>query len=184
MVNVIVLFQKSDDAKMIKNLLVKSGFSVVGICTTGAQTMTLTEELSDGIVVCGYKYADMMYNELREMLPDYFDMLLVASKSKWEDCRDNDIVCVEMPVKVRDLIDTLTMMVESAERRKRRRKLRPKERTEEEEELIKQAKMLLIERNNMSEDEAHRYIQKTSMDTGTNIVETAQMVLDLMSRGM
>ena len=33
----------------------------------------------------------------------------------------------------------------------------------------------------MSEEEAHSYIQKSSMDTGTSIVETAQMVLSLMS---
>ena len=32
----------------------------------------------------------------------------------------------------------------------------------------------------MTEEEAHRYIQKTSMDSGTNIVETAQMILCLM----
>ena len=182
MVNVIVLFQKAEEAKAIRNLLVRTGFSVVGICTTGSQAIALTDDLNDGIVVCGYKYPDMMYNELRENLPDYFDMLLVASKAKWEECRDNDIVCVEMPVKVRDLVDTLTMMAESVERRKRRKRLRPRERTPEEEELIRRAKALLMDRNNMSEEEAHRYIQKTSMDTGTNIVETAQMVLDLMAQ--
>ncbi len=33
----------------------------------------------------------------------------------------------------------------------------------------------------MTESEAHRYIQKCSMDSGTNLVETAQMILALMS---
>ncbi len=32
----------------------------------------------------------------------------------------------------------------------------------------------------MSEQEAHHYIQKTSMDSGTNMVETAEMILRLM----
>ena len=36
-------------------------------------------------------------------------------------------------------------------------------------------------RNNMTEEEAHRYIQKCSMDSGTNMVETAQMVLSIMN---
>ena len=35
-------------------------------------------------------------------------------------------------------------------------------------------------RNNMSEEEAHRYIQKRSMDNGTGLIETAQMILSLM----
>ena len=42
-------------------------------------------------------------------------------------------------------------------------------------------RQLLMERNHMTESEAHRYIQKCSMDNGTNLVETAQMVLTLMS---
>ena len=36
-------------------------------------------------------------------------------------------------------------------------------------------------RNNMSEEEAYRYLQKSSMDSGTNMVETAEMVLSIMS---
>lgn len=36
-------------------------------------------------------------------------------------------------------------------------------------------------RNHMTEEEAHRYLQKTSMDSGTNLVETAQMVLSMMT---
>ena len=32
----------------------------------------------------------------------------------------------------------------------------------------------------MSEEEAHRYLQKNSMETGTNMLETAQMVLMIL----
>ena len=31
----------------------------------------------------------------------------------------------------------------------------------------------------MSEEEAHRYLQKTSMDSGTNLVEMSEMVLKM-----
>ena len=56
----------------------------------------------------------------------------------------------------------------------------PKELTKEEQELINEAKALLMERNHLTEEEAHRYIQKSSMDNGTNMVETAQMILTLL----
>ena len=36
-------------------------------------------------------------------------------------------------------------------------------------------------RNHMSEEEAHRYLQKCSMESGTNMVETAEMVLSVMA---
>ena len=53
----------------------------------------------------------------------------------------------------------------------------PKKRTEQEQNYINNAKWLLMERNNMTEQEAFRYIQKCSMDSGTNMVESAQMIL-------
>ena len=66
---------------------------------------------------------------------------------------------------------------------RRRKKLKqiPKERTKEEQELINEAKALLMERNNLSEEEAHQYIQKRSMDNGTGLTETAQMILSLLA---
>ena len=56
-----------------------------------------------------------------------------------------------------------------------------KNRTEEEKKILWEAKAVLMERNHMTEEEAHRYIQKCSMDSGTNLVETAQMVLTLLT---
>lgn len=53
---------------------------------------------------------------------------------------------------------------------------------QEEQELIKQAKELLMDRNHMTETDAHRYLQKCSMDSGTNMVETAQMIMSLINR--
>ena len=86
-----------------------------------------------------------------------------------------------MPLKVHEQLQNVEMMAYTYEKKRKKRRAQPKERTEEEKKLILNAKKLLMERNQMSEEEAHRYIQKSSMDTGTSIVETAQMVLSLMS---
>ena len=64
--------------------------------------------------------------------------------------------------------------------RKRKEKKKPKARSWKEQNYISNAKMMLMQRNHLSEDEAYRYIQKSSMDSGTNMVETAQMLLMLL----
>ena len=87
-----------------------------------------------------------------------------------------------MPLKLHNLLDTLTMIEETQLRRRRKRKERPKERSMEDRVIIEKAKEILMERNDMTEMEAHHYIQKCSMDSGTNMVETAQMVLSIMKR--
>ncbi|MCD7750267.1 MAG: ANTAR domain-containing protein, partial [Lachnospiraceae bacterium] len=43
------------------------------------------------------------------------------------------------------------------------------------------AKELLSLRRGYTEAEAHRYLQKTSMDSGTNLVEAAYMVIDMFA---
>ena len=53
MANIIVVFPKIEDAKNIRNLLVRYGFSVSAVCTTGAQAISTADGLDDGIVVCG-----------------------------------------------------------------------------------------------------------------------------------
>lgn len=180
MINIIVALPKPEEAKGIRNILMKNGFSVTAVCTTGAQALSQIDELSDGIIICGYKLTDMMYSELHECLPKGFDMLLMISHNVMNDCIDNNIVCLSMPLKVHELIDTVSMMCQAIRRRRKKAKQQPKERNEKETALIKEAKELLMTRNNMTEEEAHRYIQKCSMDSGTNMVETAQMVLTMM----
>ncbi|MBQ9361426.1 MAG: ANTAR domain-containing protein [Lachnospiraceae bacterium] len=178
MTGIIVAFPKLENAQKIQNLLIRSGFKVLSLATTGAQVMAATDGLTDGIVVCGYKFPDMMYDEIREDLPDSFDMMLVAGRASLQEAVGIDgVVCVEMPIKAGDVVETLAMMAEAAERRKKKRKSAPKVRSKEEQDIIAEAKAILIERNNMTEDEAHRYLQKTSMDTGASMVEAARIVM-------
>ena len=66
MASIIVVFPKVEDAKNIRNLLVRNGYSVAAVCTSGAQVLNYADSLNYGIVVCGYKFADMMYSELHE----------------------------------------------------------------------------------------------------------------------
>ena len=180
MANIIVVFPKAEDAKNIRNILNRNGFRVIAVCTTGAQALNSMEGLQDGIVVCGYRFADMRYGELLEYLPEGFPMLLIASERYWGEAASDDLVCIGMPLKLHDLIDTLTMLEEAQARRRRKRRAQPKVRDEGDRAVIVRAKEVLIERNHMTETEAHRYIQKCSMDSGTNLVETAHMILDIM----
>ena len=50
MANIIVAFSKPEDAKSIKNILMKNGFEVVAVCTSGAQVLSQMEDLNGGII--------------------------------------------------------------------------------------------------------------------------------------
>lgn len=181
MVGIIVVFPNKDNATNIRNLLARGGVTVTGVCTTGAQAIHYAEDADEGIVVCGYKLKDMMYTELREYLPESFEMLLIASQDKWGDGLARGVMGLSMPIKVYDLLNTVEMMLRNMDRRRKKRRQELKNRNPKQQAVIKEAKELLMARNNMSEEEAHRYLQKSSMDSGTNMVETAEMVLSIMA---
>ena len=179
---IIVAFPKVENGKKIKNILGRNGFSDIVICTSGAQVIQEANGRADGIVICTYRLPDMLCFELREYLPPTFRMIAIATKSQWAENGDESIVCIPLPLKVHDLLATTEMVAYSLERARKRRKSQPRHRTREEEDLIAQAKDILMVRNNMTEQEAHRYLQKTSMDNGTSFTETAQMILSMMDR--
>lgn len=178
--NVIIVFPKIENGQSIKRILVQNGYEVAAVCTTGAQALQQVHNLSGGIVISGYRLADMMYTELSEYLPPQFEMLLVASASVCDSRGRQDMVCLRMPLQVHELIQTMNMMSGVITRRKKKLRQVPKQRSEADKNLLQDAKSLLIDRNNMTEEEAHRYLQKRSMENGTGLVETAQMILSLM----
>ena len=179
--NLIVAFPKLEDARSIRNILVRSGFPVAAVCTSGSQALQYADDLHNGIVVCGYRLTDMIYSQLREDLPQPFDLLLLASQRYLSEVDTVEgLVCVPMPLKVHQLIETVGRMIEASERRRHRLRQQPRERSMPDRALIGEAKQLLMSKKGMTEDEAHRYLQKCSMDNGVNMLETAKLVLSIM----
>lgn len=182
MTNLIVAFPKPEDAKSIRNVLVKNGFPVLAVCTSGAQTLQYADDLHNGIVVCGYRLSDMLYSQLRDDLSDQFGMLVLASMRYISEIDDSRVTCVGMPLKVHELVSSVNAAVDACELRKRKARQQPRQRNMLDRQQITLAKQLLMERKGMSEEEAHRYLQKSSMDNGVNMIETAQMVLSILGK--
>ena len=172
MSNIIVAFSKRENAVNIRNILVKSGLEVSAVCQTGAKVLQYAEMWSDGIVVCAHQ----------EYLPDSFEILLIAPADKWVDGIPDGVVGLPMPLKIYDLVSTIEMIQQMQYRRRRRKRETGKTRSDKDRQIINQAKALLIERNHMTEEEAHKYVQKTSMESGTDMVETARMILTVMDK--
>ena len=182
MSNIIVAFSKRENAVNIRNVLTRSGVEVSAVCMTGTKVLQYAELWNEGIVICGNRLQDMHYTQLNELLPETFRMLLVASADMWVVGLPDGVVGLPLPVRAYVLVETVGMLLESQERLRRKRK-KPgvaKGRGSAQKKEIDRAKAVLMERNHMSEEEAHRYLQKTSMESGTNMVETAQMILRMM----
>lgn len=175
---IIIALPKLDDGKKIRRILEQNGFEVYTVCTTGAAVLQSAEHFEEGIVISGYRLKDMYYTQLVPSLPENFQVLLIGSAKTVVDSYAG-IIALTTPLKVYDLVNTLQMIWSRMEKRRKKKKTAAR-RTEQEQNYITNAKRILMERNHLTEEQAYRYLQKTSMDTGTNLVETAQMVITLI----
>ena len=183
MSNIVIAFPKKEVAQNIRKILSQSGYSVQAVCSTGAQALASVNNLENGILICGSRFIDMMYMEIHDYLPPEFQMLLIASPTSIQEREVENLVCLELPMKVHELLQTLEMMEGQIRRRRKRLRNIPRQRSEEDRQMIEQAKALLMDRNKFSEEEAHRYPPKRRMENGTGLVEVAQMILSLLQDG-
>ena len=92
MTNIIVVFARIEDAKGIKNILVRNGFGVTAVCTSGAQALSYADEYHDGIVIAGYRLTDMICVGIKESLPPGFEMVVMASQRVLEEVSGSGII--------------------------------------------------------------------------------------------
>lgn len=177
--SILIAMPKIEDAKHIRDMLNRRGLSTAAVCATASMVLSNVHQLDGGVVICSYRLPDMHYSQLAEYLPEYFEMLLLTSAAEVGNCPVG-MMSLTYPIRPNDLVSTVEMMLAQQDRRLKRRKPPVRKRSEQEQNYINNAKWVLMERNNMTEQEAFRYIQKCSMDSGTNMVETAQMILLLI----
>ena len=177
--NIIVVFPKKDFAKKIYSVLQKNGFHVVSVCYTGAQGIMAIEQYEKGVVLSGIRFSDMTYQTIKENLTNSFEMIVLASQNQWEQYGEDDVSFLPVPFKVYDLVETVNDYIWGLEQRLKKQKTKPKARSEKEKGLILEAKERLMQRNQWTEEKAHRFLQKASMDGGRSLVETAEMILEM-----
>lgn len=178
--NIIVAFARAEDAQKFKSILSRGGYDGIVTCTSGVQALSAMDDLGSGVIICGYRLSDMPYFELLEDIPDYFKMLMIASTERAPaDPGGDKLVYLPTPVRSSDLFSTLELMEEGVKSLKKKARERRMNRREADKKVIAQAKALLMERHHMTEPEAHKYLQKCAMNSGTDMLETAEMVISL-----
>ena len=176
MSSIIVVMSKIEEARKIGGLLTKHGYRPDLVCTLAADALSESCRLENGVIICGGRLNDMSYVELNDCIPKYF-RLIILSRNIMNVEYPDDAVKLELPLKISELIHAVEKEFGKYYRRPSDNKVVKQSRNPEDLKYIEMAKELLIKNKGMTEPEAHRYIQKTGMDTGTSLVETARMII-------
>lgn len=182
MIDIIISFPKIEEAKAIRGILLKNGYSVVSVVSSGGQAILEAKELDYGILISAYKFNDMLYQKIAMELPPHMDMLLICSKTKLEEELPSNVQHLAMPLKVYELLDSLEWLIKKQTEERKRSRRHKRVRSQADMEVIDKAKKLLMERYAYTEDFAHRYLQERSMNNGYSFVESAKMIISMLER--
>lgn len=188
---IIVAFPDLANAHKIRDILQNHGFFVRGTATNASMALRfIMSEDGGGLIVCGTHFPDMTSVQMHSLLPDDYDMLQLSSAGNLDLTfgQQEGLYTLALPLHTQDLISSVRMLLDTrqlnsnisrsaAPKAAAKTDSAPAKRGAEEKRIIDQAKALLMNRNNMSEEEAHRFLQKKSMDTGSKLIDMAMYVL-------
>ncbi len=174
MERVVLAFSKDETANKIKMMLDGSGYEVCSVSHSKAELLRFLSDMDEVLVIMGYKLPDGVADDVFEDLRDGQKLMSIVKADRQGEIYNQDIFVVTLPVTRQGLINSIETFIGIIERHKHRAK-----RTPEEEKIIANAKAYLMENHMMTEEMAHRFIQKRSMDTGARFIDTARQILNI-----
>lgn len=174
MEKVIVAFEGEKTCRRVKEILESSGTALCLLCRSGDQVRRGVYKHHIATIVCGYKLGEESAEEVLADLPSACSMLVLALPDRLELLRGDNLFRLSAPATRNELTEAVRTLLQVGG--PGAGELRPR-RSQEEEELILCAKRLLMERYGMTEESAHRFLQKKSMDNGVRLARTARLVL-------
>lgn len=172
---IVVTFANEEAQRRILRLLESNGWQPAAVCASGAETIRTVRKLGSAIVVCGFKLRDITANTLAASLQGMAVLMVVSSAANLDLCEGENLYKLPTPAARSDFFATLDLLRQFEESHLHHA---PPKRGAEEQQLIQRAKELLMDVNRMTESEAHRFLQKRSMNAGLKLYETAQLIID------
>ena len=172
--DVIIASANRKSAEHIKSILQRDLLFVSEIYQSGAEVLSYASIRPDAVVVCGRLSDGLPAVARAATLPPGFDVVHLVSSSDAYQGFVSNMVELTMPldrVEFVSVVRTLTQLSSDITSRKKTRSV-------EENDLLTLAKQRLCENYGISEREAHRKIQKMSMEQGVRLMDVARKILE------
>ena len=176
MAGILVANANPDSAKKIAFVLRSAGLPVVALCGTGTKAVEYSRR-RHGIVVCSGRLTDMPAVRLPELCERGTDFLFLLKPEEMQVLGETDHLRLQMPLSKADLVASAGLLVNLQEAAGLSVRRRMEAGVEDERAVVERAKGLLRERNWMTEEKAHRFLQKKSMEHGRKLLESALITL-------
>ncbi|BEH91820.1 transcriptional regulator [Turicibacter faecis] len=177
---IMIASQSEKLVSSIRSQVTSSGYEVVGMASNGYDLIRRCKALAPAVVIVDEELPGMSVISLVEILIQQRQAVLLVGMSyqKFYYRQDPYFEFCEKPVQPVVLLTMLRVLVKYGQTvRQLESKVNHLEKLQKEEKTIRLAKRALQQNERMSEDEAHRYIQKRSMELRISKLEVAEIIL-------
>ena len=148
-------------------LLSREGWETM-VCASGAEVIRMARQLGSAMVICGFHLPDMTADTLAAELRGTAVLLVIARASYLDLCGGENLYKLPLPATHAEFMASLRLLLDFESTHLRH----PVSGSGEE------AQQLLMDVNRMSEEEAHRFLQRRAMDSGMKLAEAARWVVE------
>jgi len=168
----IILAGPSESSRTkLSGMLASSGFRVYRQCGTASELRRTLSECEDCVLVMLGLLPDCKPDDLVWDYGDRVRILLIARPSVLEDCESREIFRLPLPSSGQQILGALEMLTQLHRMSLPRRSGASRD-------VVEQAKSLLMEREGLSEPEAHRTLQRYAMNHGMKMADFAARILE------
>jgi len=163
----------------VRSVLMDAGYCAT-LCTLGNEAIRNAEWVAPRMVIVSYRLKDCMGVDVAEAFRGVCMVMLVIANEMdgYENYSAEHVLCVPAPTRAAELLQSVRLMLQMSSRVKKLTQERDAaERSVQDQKIIQRAKALLMNEFKITENEAHRILQKRSMDTGMTLVNVAQIIL-------
>lgn len=160
----------------VRNMLSQSGLKYDYICSSASEVMSLCPQTDNAVLICGpLKDAPSVY--LAKTLPDTWDIILLLSSDQPFPYYVSNVIPLTLPISRKEFCETVISVLGSQAQAFGAKATAVKVRPEEEKELIEKAKRVIMKQRGITESDAHRLLQRYSMNCSITMAESARRFL-------
>ncbi len=116
MEQIVVAFENENNRKRICDILETNGMQVKVSCRSGSEAIRAILKMSGGIVISGYKLAEMTAADLAYDLNGIAIVLTIAAPQQLELCVNENMFKLPTPFSRGDLVSSVRMLLQMQEK--------------------------------------------------------------------
>jgi len=182
-IRICLAFSQIEEMKKVKTFLAHQGFEIIDESTDGSSAIRRIRTLHPDLIIADSNLPGISGIRIAEIAEEdgIAPVIVITSmgSSLWINQENtNGIIYLQRPITKAALLQTIQLALISYQKvMNLKKEIQKLKETLEDRKLIEKAKGIVMQKYNLSENEAYRLIQKMSMNKGIPLRELAKAIL-------